>query len=308
MKHSLLLLGLSMLLVSAATAQQPNYQELIGHAEKSYNNKEYDRSGRYFDRAFKIQKGTVNDYYNAACSWALAGNKDKALDYIKESIDLGWLNINHLKNDNDLNSLHGATAWEALINELQHKVDEYESHLNKPLMRELEDINESDQKHRMIMDSVQGIYGWDSKEMKELWANQNRADSLNLIRIKEIVKQYGYPGKSLVGNQSSTAWLVIQHADLKTQEEYLPILEDASNKGELPKSSFALLVDRVRMRRGEKQLYGSQIQTKDGKNVIYPIEDEPNVNKRRAEMGLGPLEDYAKHFGVEYKVSTDNKR
>src|SRR5437867_2087656 len=102
--------------------------------------------------------------------------------------------------------------------------------------------------------------------MKDLWAAQNYADSLNLIRIKEIIKQYGYSGESLVGNQSSTAWLVIQHADLslvgnqsstawlviqhadlEAQEQYLPILQDAANKGELPKSSFALLVDRVRM-------------------------------------------------------------
>lgn len=308
MKRSLLLLGLSMLLVSTVIPQQPNYQELIGHAEKSYNNKEYEQSGQYYDSAFEIQKGTVSDYYNAACSWALTGNQDKALDYIKESIGLGWLNINHLKNDSDLNSLHGATGWEVLINELQHKVDEYESHLNKPLMRELEGINESDQKQRMIMDSMQRIYGWDSKEMKELWAMQNRADSLNLIRIKEIIKQYGYPGKSLVGDQSSTVWLVIQHADLKTQEEYLPILQDAVNKGELSKSSFALLVDRVRMRKGEKQLYGSQITMKNGKYEIYPIEDEPNVNKRRSEMGLGPLEDYVKQWGIEYKLSTGNKK
>ena len=308
MKRTYLQVALSTLLVTAVIAQQPKYRELVGLADKSYNNKEYGRSGEYYDRAFKIQKGAVQDYYNAACSWALAGKKDKSLEYLKESIDLGWRDVNHLKNDSDLNSLHGAAEWEVLLSRLEQRVDDYDSHLNKPLMRELEGINESDQKKRMIMDSVQRIFGWDSKEMKDLWAKQNYADSLNLIRIKEIIKQYGYPGESLVGNQSSTAWLVIQHADLKAQEQYLPILQDAANKGELPKSSFALLVDRVRMRRGEKQLYGSQIQTKNGKSVIYPIEDEPNVNKRRAEMGLDPLEDYAKHFDIEYKVPTDSTR
>lgn len=308
MKRTLLQVALSTLLVTAVIAQQSIYEELVRVAEKSYNNKAYGRSGEYYDRAFKIQEGTARDYYNAACSWALAGEKDKALNYIKKSIELGWLNINHLKNDGELNSLHGATEWEVLIKRLQQEVDEYESRLNKPLMRELEGIDESDQKQRMIMDSVQSIHGWDSKEMKELWAKQNHADSLNLILIKKIIKQYGYPGKSLVGNQSSTAWLVIQHANLQAQEKYFPILREAANKGELPKSSLALLVDRVRMGRGEKQLYGSQIQTTDGKNVIYPIEDEPNVNKRRAEMGLGPFEDYAKHFGIEYKLPKDTKR
>jgi len=308
MKRVILIALLSTALASVLIGQRQNYQEFVSLADKCYNNKDYKNSGEYYDRAFKIQKGTSNDYYNAACSWALAGNKTRALEYLNESVDLGWVNINHLKKDTDLNSLHQANEWGELINKLEKKVDEYESHLNKPLMRELEAINESDQTNRMMMDSVGKRFGWDSREMKELWTKQNEVDSLNLIRIKEIIKEYGYPGKSLVGDQSSTAWLVIQHADLNTQEEYLPILQDAADKGELRKSSFALLVDRVRMRKGEKQLYGSQIQMKNGKYEIYPIEDEPNVNKRRAEVGLGPLEDYVKHWGIEYKVPTENKQ
>jgi len=307
MKRIILVAVLSNVLASVLVGQQQNYQELVNLADKCYNDKEYRNSGEYYDRAFKIQKGTSNDYYNAACSWALAGNKTKALECLNQSIDLGWLNIDHLKKDTDLNSLHQTKEWEELINKVEKKVNEYESHLNKPLRRELEAIFKSDQNERMMMDSVQKRFGWDSKEMKELWTRQNEVDSLNLTRIKEIIKEYGYPGKSLAGDQSSTAWLVIQHADLKTQEEYLPVLQDAADKGELSKSSFALLVDRVRMRKGEKQLYGSQIQMNNGKYEIYPIEDEPNVNRRRAEVGLGPLEDYVKHWGIEYKVPTENK-
>ncbi|MBI1803161.1 MAG: tetratricopeptide repeat protein [Ignavibacteriae bacterium] len=303
----ILIAVLSTALASVLTCQQQNYQELVNLADKCYNNKEYENSGEYYDSAFTIQQGTLFSYYNAACSWALAGNKTKALEYLNQSADLGWQYIDHLKKDTDLNSLHQTKEWAELINKVEKKIDEYESHLNKPLMRELEAINDSDQRNRMMMDSVQKRFGWDSKEMKELWSKQNKIDSLDLSRIKEVIKEYGYPGKSLVGDQSSTAWLVIQHADLKTQEEYLPILREATNKGELSKSSFALLVDRVRMGKGEKQLYGSQIQMKNGKYEIYPIEDEPNVNKRRAEVELGPLEDYVKQWGIEYKVPAENK-
>jgi hypothetical protein len=308
MKRIILLAAFSAAFASVLIGQQQNYQELVNLADKCYNNKEYKNSGEYYDSAFKIQKGISSDYYNAACSWALAGDKTKALEYLNRSIDLGWLYIDHLKKDTDLRSLHQTKEWEELIDKVEKKVDEYESHLNKPLMRELEAINVSDQKNRMMIDSVQKRFGWDSKDIKELWTKQNELDSLDMMRIKEIIKKYGYPGKSLVGDQSSTAWLVIQHADLKTQEEYLPILREATNKGELSKSSFALLVDRVRMRKGEKQLYGSQLQMKNGKYEIYPIEDEPNVNKRRAEMELGPLEDYVKQWNIEYKLPTENKK
>ncbi|MFI5252338.1 MAG: DUF6624 domain-containing protein [Bacteroidota bacterium] len=307
MKRLIILAVLSTALSSALICQQQNYQELVVLANKCYDAKEYKNSGEYYDSAFSIQKGTMNDYYNSACSWTLAGNKNKAVEYLNRSIDLGWRYIDHLKKDTDLDSLHDTKEWEELIDKAQKKADEYESHLNKPLISELAAIYVSDQKNRMLMDSVQKQFGWDSKEMKALWSEQNERDSINLIRIKEIIKEHGYPGESLVGDQSSTAWLVIQHADLKTQEEYLPLLRGAADKGELSKSSFALLVDRVKMRKGEKQLYGSQLQMNNGKYEIYPIEDEPNVNKRRAEMGLGPLEEYVKQWGIEYKTPAENK-
>jgi tetratricopeptide (TPR) repeat protein len=308
MRRSVQIAILLIVLISVGIGQTQNYQELISLADKYYNNKEYKNSAEKYDQAFAIQEGTSDDYYNAACSWALAGKRAKAFEYLNRSIDLGWLYLDHIKKDSDLVSLHEMKEWEELISKLQKKVEEFESHLNKPLVQELQAIDESDQKYRMVMDSLGKKQGWDSKEMNELWYKQNEIDSLNLIKIKDIIKNYGYPGRSMVGHQSITAWLVIQHSDLKTQEEYLPILQEAAEKGELSKSVFALLINRIRMRKGEKQLYGSQLQMKDGKYVIYPIEDEPNVNKRRAEMGLGPLEDYVKQCGIEYKVPAQNNQ
>ena len=50
---------------------------------------------------------------------------------------------------------------------------------------------------------------------------------------------------------------------------------------------LALLEDRVALAQGKKQIYGSQIHQdpKSGKYFVAPIEDEPNVNKRRAAVG-----------------------
>jgi hypothetical protein len=67
---------------------------------------------------------------------------------------------------------------------------------------------------------------------------------------------------------------------------------------------LALLEDRVALGKGKKQIYGSQIHRdqKTGKYIVAPIEDEPNVNKRRAEVGLEPLQDYVKHWDIDYKL------
>jgi hypothetical protein len=48
----------------------------------------------------------------------------------------------------------------------------------------------------------------------------------------------------------------------------------------------------VLVAQGKKQMYGTQLSTKDSLVVAKPIEDSANVDKRRAEVGLYPLSVY----------------
>lgn len=66
--------------------------------------------------------------------------------------------------------------------------------------------------------------------------------------------------------------------------------------------SYALMYDRVQISQDKPQLYGSQVRYNEAtkKNEFFPIEDEANVNKRRAEMGMPPIESYAEFFGIKY--------
>ena len=138
--------------------------------------------------------------------------------------------------------------------------------------------------------------------MNRLIATMNEKDSINLIKVKAILDQYGWLGSDIVGGQGNqTIFLVIQHADLRTQEKYLPMMQEAVRHGKAKGSHLALLIDRVEMYNGRPQIYGSQLNGENGKYKFYPILDEANVNKRRAEVGLEPLEEYAKQFNIEYK-------
>jgi hypothetical protein len=93
---------------------------------------------------------------------------------------------------------------------------------------------------------------------------------------------------------------VIQHADLRTQEIYLPVLKEAVKRNAAKPGHLALLEDRVAMRKGLKQIYGSQIGTdeKTGKYYVYPIENPHQVDERRATVGLGPLSEYLKNWKI----------
>lgn len=185
-----------------------------------------------------------------------------------------------------------STAHEAI------KTKKKETGYDEFLAAEMEVIMRDDQAIRQKLSNLTS-----EEESQKAFQKMIELDSINLLKVEKIFAEKGYPGKSKVGvGLSSAAFLVIQHADLDHQAKYFPLIEKAANDGELNKSSFALLVDRVRIHKGEKQLYGSQVLFRDNNNQgeFYPIEDEVNVNKRRAEMGLEPIEKYAERFGIQY--------
>ena len=115
--------------------------------------------------------------------------------------------------------------------------------------------------------------------------------------MKEIVKKHGWPKPELVGPDGvQAAFLIVQHAEHEFQKEMLPHVKKAFQDGAIPGQSYALLLDRVLVGDGKPQVYGTQaksIQEWDGETpTLQPIEDEANVDKRRAEVGLSPLAEY----------------
>jgi len=107
------------------------------------------------------------------------------------------------------------------------------------------------------------------------------------VRLKAIVKQYGWPGNDLVGQDGSlAATVILLNADLAFKREMLPVVQAAHRAGKTDGSNYAFLVDDIRVAEGKPQVYGTR--SKQGSGT-YPIEDEANVDKRRVEVGLPPL-------------------
>lgn len=129
----------------------------------------------------------------------------------------------------------------------------------------------------------------------------HRQDSINQGIVTGVLEEYGWLGKREVGMMGSQAiFLVVQHAPLPVQEKYLPLMREAVQAGNALGSELALLEDWVLIRNGKKQLYGSQVTRDPASNETHfcPIEDVDSVDQRRATVGLGPLADYARHFGM----------
>ena len=303
------ILTLTILFVSIYSFGQ-SYNDLVKDALSDYYAKDYKQSLKLYQEAFQLKQNNYSDLYNAACSAALAGETETAFDLLDLSIKKGYTNIEHLKVDGDLASLHNNKKWSATLNDLQTKVDKIEANYDKPLQKELLEIFKEDQdiRHQYIDSSKK--YGYNNSIVDSLAQVMMFNDSVDLEKVTKILDTKGWVGKDKVGDQAnSTLFLVIQHADIKTQQKYLPMMREAVKKGNASGSALALLEDRVALREGKKQIYGSQIgrNTKTNKYYVEALEDPDNVDKRRSQMGLGPISDYVKNWDISWNVEEYKK-
>lgn len=285
------------------------YDAFILTAESLYQTKEYHKSGIEYSKAFESLgwKGELSDRYNAACSWAQAGYPDSSFYQLNKILILwDFTDYSQLEKDTDFVSLYKDERWKELIQKIKANKDKEEQYYNKPLIAELEIIFNDDQHYRSMINNFHQSFGFDSPEMHELWKTINSTDSFNLKKITAIIDKHGWLGKEIIGEKgNATLFLVIQHADLKTQEKYLPIMKNAVEEKKANASDLALLTDRIEMGNNRPQIYGSQLQSINETNVLYPILDEKNVNNRRANVGLPPLEEYLKYWGINYVLPTN---
>lgn len=172
---------------------------------------------------------------------------------------------------------------------------------NRQLAALLDSIKNEDQTGRLKSRELQQA-GADAQQLKELWRGIKQKDSTNLIVVRGILDKYGWLGAGVVGTGNSTLFLVIQHSDLATQEHYLPMMRDAVVVGDAYASDLALLEDRVAIRQGRRQIYGSQIDQdpETGAYYVCPLDDARHVDERRAAVGLEPINSYLKNWNLTW--------
>ncbi len=123
-------------------------------------------------------------------------------------------------------------------------------------------------------------------------------DERNRERLKEIIKENGFPTNELVGKDAMKGiFLMIQHSDgdKEWQKSQLPNIEKAVKNGDMDGQSYAYLYDRIQINSGERQLYGTQFAKVDSINKVVELaetEDLENLDRRRMEVGMMPIEMY----------------
>lgn len=126
-------------------------------------------------------------------------------------------------------------------------------------------------------------------------AEARAADAASTATMRELVERWDWIDIHRFGSKTSNhAWLLVQHADRHPdfQAEVLARMEPYLADGGVTKRNYAYLWDRVAVNHDREQRYGTQPDwnCKDGELELKPVEDPDGLAARRAEMGLGPVE------------------
>lgn len=133
-----------------------------------------------------------------------------------------------------------------------------------------------------------------------VWRAINEVDSVNLIELKRLIADRGFPTLSSKGFYCCYfASQIAQHAPPEYLHEFLLQAQAAADSGDFDATWLALMTDRDRDYRGLPQLYGTQALTKDGFKALYPIEEVEHLAERRKSVRLQPIEEYLPLLGIE---------
>ncbi len=137
-------------------------------------------------------------------------------------------------------------------------------------------------------------------EYPEAFLYAERLAAAQALRLQQIVRVHGWPGRSLVGDDGAeAAWLILQHADLELQTLCLPLVRRALESGEATAQQYAALVDRTELVSGKLQTYATHLRLDaHGRHVPTRGVAEPFwLDERRSKIGLDAWTTYVRGLG-----------
>jgi len=168
----------------------------------------------------------------------------------------------------------------------------------KTISEKLKMIREADQGIRSRI--IKEMATKDPEAMKKVALEMKASDKQNQLFIGSFLDRCGWL-KGLSAEENNTIFLVIDHADTAFMARYFPILKLQADQGIVAKRDLATLQDRMQLRSGKKQTYGTQTLKTGNIVTIWPIDDPQNLDERRKEMGLLTMNEYIELLKKTYQ-------
>ncbi|WP_420596857.1 DUF6624 domain-containing protein [Deinococcus sp.] len=165
--------------------------------------------------------------------------------------------------------------------------------LNTPLSEAQLDKLEAEAAQLVEQDQASRKGEAGAREMREV-------DAESTAWLKSVLREFGWPSANRADEQLAfNAWLLAQHADAAPSLQACALdLIGQQRTTQAEEQHFAYLTDRVRIAQGQPQLYGTQVTYDEVQRraSLMSLQDPEHVNERRAQIGLGSIEEYLKGF------------
>ena len=276
-----------------------SFFDVLQRADSTEQSGAHAAAMRLYEQAYGLSGFDPAGLGLAARSAARAWLRDAALGDLDRAIGQGYI-VPKLLTDSAFIFLHADSRWTALEAKMLAKV----AALDQPLRAQIIGLAEQDRRNRQDFRAVMTKVKPKTPEGDAAFKAFNSADSAIQAGMLAIIGDHGWPTRAKVADDGAHAvWLVVQNMPLEYQALVLPKLQAAVKAGQAQAGDGALLQDRVLARSRRPQIYGSQLSVSPtgGAPTLDPIENEACVDVRRKSVGLEPLAEYLKRYGITYK-------
>lgn len=244
--------------------------------------------------------------YKIASRYSVLNKIDSSFYFLNLSIDKGkhsgWVLY-----DPDFENIKKYSQWQIIVERINNLYLLKHPSIDTTVFFELRDLYWTDQKIRYELTKMIDQYGFNSIELDVIKTEAKKKDSINIFKFNQLFEKNGWFTIDKVGSGGMLAvFTILQHSPLSIQKKYLPFIQESVKNGDISSSAYAYFIDRMLIHENKLQRYGTQLRLKYGQDKAYelsPVEDELNLNNRRSEMGLEPIEDYLMRQGIEYKTT-----
>ncbi|HKW14892.1 MAG TPA: tetratricopeptide repeat protein, partial [Candidatus Krumholzibacteria bacterium] len=106
--------------IAGTDEEESDAESWYDRANTYYQHGSFEKAGRAYESAARFGYESGKAYYNAGCSYALAGQTDDAIKMLRHAFAEGFEDPEKYDTDSDLNSLRGDARFQKLLDEVRH--------------------------------------------------------------------------------------------------------------------------------------------------------------------------------------------
>lgn len=274
-------------------------------------NGDLEKAIRAYTTEYFTNKNDAKNTYKLASTYSLMYQKDSAFHYLKIALKNDtrlWILA-----DNDFYPLTKDTRWNNIEDLHFKKFQAKNGKIKNPkYAKQLIRLIIKDQALDYQQDMARNYFMKNGKAphwFYPIMQQKKEIASDNFAKMKQLVKEYGWPTYSAVGELAADApLLVINHLEGEEMRiKYLPQIKEACLQKEGSCMEYAKINDRILVNTGKLQIYGMQFRYNSKRQLEpFPIKNPEYVDQKRLSIGLEPIKKYLKRK-INYDWTIEQK-